>query len=217
MIDKVMDEKHTISGVMVSTNEADFLPKSMDNIYPHVNELIIIANNCTDNTVEYVKSYDDPMKKIRLYNIPFFQKMDFTIGGIKNFGCELVKSWWTLMLDPDEIIEDKFYDNVHKLIDKGSFDVLAFPRKNYIDGKLTPVYPDWQLRFRRSFCRYAYGVHHELVGWRARINLPTEEEEPGYHILHYKDKVRQNKQNMLYDDLYVHFRHFCRQPEEVFS
>lgn len=215
MIDK--DKKHEISGVMIVRNEVNFLQKSMDNIYPHVNELIILNNNSSDGSVEFIKDYNDFNNKIKLVTIPFFEKMNFTIGGIKNFACELTTKWWTLLLDPDEYIEDKFYETIHWWIDNEVFDAAALPRKNYLDGKLTEDYPDWQLRFRRSYCRYIYGVHHELVGHRRLMQMPTQEEDDGYHIVHRKSAVRQVEQNMHYDKLYRKFDYFCRQEEENYE
>jgi len=212
-----MSEIHKISGVMVVTNEVDFLQQSMDNIYPHVDELIMLNNNSTDGSVEFIKDYNDSHNKIKLVSIPFFEKMNFTIGGIKNFACELTSYWWTLLLDPDETIEDKFYETIHWWIDNQIFDVVALPRKNFIDGKLTEEYPDWQLRFRRSFCRYVYGVHHELVGGRRTMNMPMKDEEDGYHIIHKKSTLRQVNQNIIYDKLHKRFDHFCRHENERYG
>jgi glycosyltransferase involved in cell wall biosynthesis len=210
-------EQHKISGVMVVTNEAKFLQESITNIYPHVDELIILNNNSTDDSVDIIKAHTDFDNKIRLVNIPFFEKMNFTIGGIKNFACELTQYWWTLLLDPDETIEDKFYDRIHWWIDNERFDAVALPRKNFIDGELTSIYPDWQLRFRRSFCRYVYGVHHELVGYQRLMQMPMINEEDGYHIIHNKTTTRQLKQNDLYDRLYRKYNHFCRQRDELYA
>lgn len=205
---------HTVSGIMVVSNgEKKFLQTSLSNIYDHVDELVIVDNNTKDGSVEVIKEFNDPKKKIRLITIPFFDKMNFTIGGIKNFACELAKNWWHLVLDPDEIIENKFYEQIHNIIDKEAFDVIALPRRNYINGKLTEAYPDWQLRFRRAFCTYATHIHHELVGWKQRIELPMED---GFHIIHRKQASRQADQNNLYDTMKLKYQYKERHDHEQF-
>jgi len=209
-------EFHNISGVMVvSHGEEPFLTTAIENIHPHVNELVIVSNNAGQEITDIIKDFPDPAKIIRLVSIPFFDKMNFSIGAIKNFACQIAKGYWHLVLDPDETIEDKFYKQFHSMIDNDKcFDVVALPRKNYLDGKLTTAYPDWQLRFRRAFCVYAYGVHHELVGWKNRIDLPTQDIEDGFHIIHRKTKTRQIAQDQLYKSMTSRFNNRVRQNWE---
>ena len=182
-----------ISGAMIVQDEEPRVLKAIDNIYKYVDEIVIVDGGSKDRTIEVIKSYPDKGRKIKLYKYPFRDM----IGDQKNMALSKVTGFWVLWLDADETFEAKFLSELRNMIITNKYEVFAFPRKNYIEGKLTEVYPDCQLRLFRSFCRYVKVPHEELVGWiHTKIKYF---EEDGYHIIHPKSQSRQDKQDQLYD------------------
>ncbi len=84
------------------------------------------------------------------------------------------------------------------------FDCFGIARRNYIDGVQTEVYPDYQYRLFRNYCRYQNPVHEEIVNFEDRTEVDCARdslEKPSrFNILHYKSSNKQKEQN----DLYAH-------------
>lgn len=64
--------KEGISGFMRLRNEAAMLPLVIESHLPHLDELVIVYNRCTDDTPEIVRSYAAQFPgKIKAYEYPF--------------------------------------------------------------------------------------------------------------------------------------------------
>jgi glycosyltransferase involved in cell wall biosynthesis len=184
-----------ISGVIICLNEEEFITNAISNIYDLVDELVILDGRSQDRTVEVVKNFTDPLNKIRLFSSRF----DDHIGDQKNLAISKVRGIWSLLLDCDETLEPQLLQFIPQIIRTNKYQVFAFPRINLIDGKQTDVYPDYQLRLFRSFCRWAKAPHEELCGWHhEKIKYLTGE---GAHIIHSKSSARQKVQNKRYDEI----------------
>lgn len=181
-----------LSGVMIVQDEEPIVNTAIDNIYKYVDEIIIVDGGSKDGTIDKIKSYPDNDRKIRLFKYPFADM----IGDQKNLALSKTSGLWSLWIDADETFEKKVLSNLRGLIQTNEYHVYAFPRKNFIDGKNTGVYPDYQLRLFRSFCRYIKAPHEELVGWHGQLIHYLQGEK--CHILHPKTSVRQERQDDLY-------------------
>lgn len=96
-----------VSVIVPTHNRAEMLVKAIDSIfrqsYKNI-EVIIVANGCTDNTPEVVKSLQEKYKNIHFLNFPE------SIGGAeaRNRGVDIIKGEYVAFLDDDdEWLKDK--------------------------------------------------------------------------------------------------------------
>lgn len=179
---------------MIVLNEEKFLKRSLANVAPYVDEIIIVDGGSTDKTVRIAESF-----KAQIIHAPW--KEDFAAQ--RNIGLQQAKGDWILVIDADEVYEKKLLEELLSLAQNNiGIDAFAFPRKNYIDGKQTLVYPDRQTRFfkRDKKIRYEKLLHEQVVGFR-RIASPMD-----LHIIHKKTSQRQSSQNAHYDAIERSFK-----------
>lgn len=85
------------------------------------------------------------------------------------------------------------------------YDCFGIPRRNYIDGIQTEIYPDYQYRLFRNYCRFEGAVHEEIVGFKRRSEVDylreTLENPARLNILHYKSTDKQTSQDLLYSKI----------------
>lgn len=181
-------KKHiSISLCMIVLNEEKFLKRSLANVSPYVDEIIIVDGGSTDRTIEIAKSFD-----ARIIHAPWGE--DFATQ--RNIGLKQAKNDWILVIDADEVYEKSLLEELQSLAQNNiGIDAFAFPRKNYLDGKQTSAYPDRQTRYfkKDKKIRYERPVHEQVVGFH-RIASPMD-----LHIIHRKTSKRQNSQNAHYD------------------
>ena len=209
-----------LSAVILYKNEEDCITRAIDNVYSHVNEIILCDDSSDDGTYELCKNYSDPDKKIFNIRLPKAMGDVWGIVDKKNFCLAWVSSWWVLLIDSDEYFEKEFFEQLSKMLTDLDYDVYAFPRKNLIDGvwlkerktiasEKVSTYPDHQLRLFRARLRYVGSVHEELVGYRSERCLYIGSDGP--HIIHDKTSTKQHIQDIRYqklDTLKTNFRKF---------
>lgn len=142
-------------------------------------EIILIDNSSTDQTVELAKKYTDTIYSQR--NDPLNIDMQ------KNFGFSKATCEWIVSLDADERVTPELAEEIKKVLaDRGEGKEINgywIPRKNIIFGKWiehTGWYPDFQLRlFKKGKGKYTSKHFHEdlaIEGEYAHLSHP---------ILHY--------------------------------
>jgi glycosyltransferase involved in cell wall biosynthesis len=174
---------------MIVLNEEKFLKRSLTNVSPYVDEVVIVDGGSTDKTLEIAKSLG-----VRIIQSPW--KEDFAAQ--RNISLKHATKDWILVIDADEVYEKKLLEELRSLVNNNiGVDAFAFPRKNYIDGKLTDVYPDRQTRFfkRDKRIRYTRPLHEQIVGFRRIASLMD------LRIIHRKTSKRQASQNAHYDTI----------------
>lgn len=184
-----MKNKITISLCMIVLNEEKFLEKSLKNTSKYVDEIIIIDGGSVDKSIEIAKKF-----KAKVIT----NKWSEDFAKQRNFSLKFATKDWILIIDADEIYEKKLLDSLQKLaINNMGVDAIAFPRKNYIDGKQTDAYPDRQTRFfvNNKKIHYIDKVHEKVVGWKM-IASPSD-----MNIIHKKTSARQNLQNKYYNKI----------------
>ncbi|MFA6160608.1 MAG: glycosyltransferase family 2 protein [Patescibacteria group bacterium] len=183
----MMKKRVSISLCMIVLNEEKFLKRSLANVAPYVDEIIIVDGGSTDGTLKIAERF-----KARIIQAPW--KDDFAAQ--RNIGLRQAKMNWILVIDADEVYEKKLLEELQPLAENNiGIDAFAFPRKNYIDGKQTSAYPDRQTRFfkRDKKIHYEKPLHEQVVGFR-RIASPMD-----LHIIHRKTSQRQALQNGYYE------------------
>lgn len=191
----------SLSLCMIVQNEQDIVLNPIKQLYPIVDKILILDGGSEDETVNVIRNYPDKDNKIVLFQNKFIGHF----GDQKNLITSRARTKWVINIDADEVLSDTLLYEIPHLIKHKNVDAYFIPRKNLIDNVDTGVFPDYQLRLYRSYCRWIFPVHEELVGWSDKFVLDDDA-----CIIHSKTSERQNKQNMRYKELSNKFINLMR-------
>ncbi|MBD3260546.1 MAG: glycosyltransferase [Candidatus Altiarchaeales archaeon] len=204
--------KQKLGIAMITLNEEFHIPATLAQFYSLnvLDDVVVVDGGSTDDTVSICEKFG-----ARVIHHPF--ENDFSAQ--KNRAISALETDWVYLHDPDERLEPTLLDIIPMLINvpegqqslmyagvlpgKDSFfDCFGIARRNFIDGVQTEVYPDYQYRLFRNYCRYKNPVHEEIINFEDRTEVDCSRdslEKPSrFNILHYKSSVRQKDQNALY-------------------
>lgn len=212
--------KPTLGLAMITLNEESHIPATIPQFYNVVDDIVVVDGGSTDGTVSWCERLG-----AKVIHHPF--ENDFSAQ--KNRAIEALDTDWVYLHDPDERLEPTLLEIMPMLIDSGEgqgqqmlmhsgivcipgdleedevaeYDCFGIARRNYIDGIQTEIYPDYQYRLFRNYCRFEKPVHEEIVGFKRRTEIDykreTLEEPARLNILHYKSSDKQTSQDSLYD------------------
>lgn len=115
-----------ISVCIIVHNEEKLIKRCLESIKDIGNEIIIIDDYSTDDTISICKKYTNKVYQRRLKN-------DF--AGQRNYAASKAKNEWIFMIDADEFATGKLVDNINRLTMTKKYDVFTFPRTVYYKGK----------------------------------------------------------------------------------
>lgn len=197
------EEYHGLTAAVITMNEEENIVDFLKHIRPLVKRIVLVDGGSSDKTVELAEPLVDALKII-----PF----NGHFGEQKNNAVKMCYTDWVIFLDPDERLDKPAYDGIKDLIEQNEYDCYAFPRREFRDGEEDKsVYPDYQRRLFRTYCRYIRPVHEELVGYKKEKQL---EENQGLDILHSKPADRHATRNASYNYFEAHYVHECGKPGE---
>lgn len=173
-----------ISAVSFVWNEAKDIKECLENLAPHVDEILIVDMDSTDNTAEI--AYD--------FTKEIYKKPHLICGDqYKDFLAHTAKGDWLLWFYPDERFGESFLKKMHEFTDSDKYDAYAVMRHEYRDGtRLMPHGTDESPNFQNRLHRKGQGifytelVHAELHGRHRSCYLPSE-----YFMEHRKTDVAQ--------------------------
>lgn len=176
-------------------NEKDVVRNMLEcvkNIQP--DEIVVVDEFSTDGTREILKEYN-----VKLID----GKLENNYSQIRNLCISNATKDWIMFIDADEILEASLCDVLFnreflKFCDSVGIDMVAFKRKNYIDGIFqNQSYPDYQYRLFRNNgkIKYIRPIHEGPTGFIKKF-------ESNYHIIHSKTNDRQQMQNRKYNKIY---------------
>jgi glycosyltransferase involved in cell wall biosynthesis len=173
-----VQETPTIGLAMIMQNEEVHIPTAISQFYHVVEDIVVVDGGSSDKSVEWAERMG-----ARVIHRPF--NADF--AGQKNFAIESLKTDWVYLSDPDERLEptlleilpmlatkrgQQFLANANIIPKSGEdHDCFGIPRKNFIDGVQTEIYPDYQYRFFAKHCRFEGAVHEKIVGFNLRTEI----------------------------------------------
>lgn len=177
-----------ISAVTFAFNEANDIKECLENIAPHVDEILIVDMDSTDKTAEI--AYD--------FTKEIYKKPHLICGDqYKDFLAHTAKGDWLLWFYPDERFGESFLKKMHEFADSDKYDAYAVMRHEYRDGtRLMPHGTDESPNFQNRLHRKGQGifytelVHAELHGRARSCYLPSE-----YFMEHRKRDVEQEFDN----------------------
>ena len=164
-----MDGKIKLSVALISLNEEENLPKTLNAVKDIADEIIIIDSGSTDKTVEIAKQF----------NAKIFQEDWKGFTAQKNSLIEKCSGEWILFLDCDEVLSQELAREIQTTIQNTSYDGFFINRKTVYLGKVLNYawQPDLKLRLVRSSAKPQWHgtiVHEKLTiaGKTAKLKHP---------------------------------------------
>ena len=148
-----------ISVSMIARNEAHNLPRSLGSVAGWVAEIVVVVNDCTDDTVAVAERFG-----ARVIEHAWEGYRDQKV-----FALAQVTQPWVLALDADEEVSEAMARAIRDLVTLPPPSVAgaAFCRKVWFLGRWITHgdwYPDWSLRlFRRGKGRWSGSPEHDKI------------------------------------------------------
>jgi len=224
--------KQSLSVVLSIHNEKTVLDDALKSVKEIADEIIIVNNESTDNSVKIAKKYTK--------NILEHKNNPLMLNQAKNYGFSKAKSDWILSLDPDERVTPELAKEITAIISSGSLrnghltevsqtsiNGYWIPRKNKIFGKwLTGGiwWPDYQRRlFRRGKGKFLALHNHEFleVDGDSRYLINPLEHFSYTSIIQYVEKftytyLENEVQNQIVAGKKVHWYDAIKMPSSDF-
>ncbi len=151
-----------LSVVIITKNEEQMIKTCLESI-KWADEIIIIDQDSTDNTIEIAKKYTD-----KIFNN---NSQDFSER--RNFGMEKTSGNWVLYIDSDERVLEPLKIEIQKLIQDSKYSAYAISRKNVIFGKAVNYEPyknDWMIKlFKKVDFQTWVGKVHEYGKFKGEL------------------------------------------------
>jgi len=168
----------SIGLAMIMQNEKVHIPAAIAQFYHTVDEIVVVDGGSEDDSIEWAE---------RMGATVLQRPFDKDFSAQKNFAIESLSTDWVYLTDPDERLEPTLLEIIPMLTtiegqkflmradiippnDK-FFDCFGIPRKNFIDGVQTPIYPDYQYRFFTRNCRWEGAVHEKITNFDNRTEI----------------------------------------------
>ncbi len=168
----------TLGLAMITQDESIHIPATIAQFYHVVDDIVVVDGGSKDDTVEWCERMG-----ARVVHRPF----DHDFSAQKNFAIEQLNTDWVYLHDPDERLEPPLLDILKLLISKSGqvflmradiipgrsdfYDCYGIPRKNFVDGVQTDIYPDYQYRLFKNYCRFEGRVHEKITGFENRTEV----------------------------------------------
>ena len=184
---RTFDEFHGITLCCVVLNEGKYIEDFIAYYRPYVNAIAIVDGGSADDTVEIAASLVDKM---------IIKQFDGHYSNQLNRAIEMARTDWVFFIEPDERLGKTALEKFGELINQEEYDCYSFPRREYVDNILYPeIYPDYQERLFRTYCRRVRPIHGETVGYHNRKDLPKDDI---WDIIHSKKMERHKQRNNGY-------------------
>lgn len=170
--------KPSIGLAMIMQDERVHVPATIAQFYHVVDDIVVVDGGSEDDSIEWAERMG-----ARVIKRPF----DDDFSAQKNFAIENLTTDWVYLHDPDERLEPTLLEILPMLTsmegqrflmradiippNEKFFDCFGIPRKNFIDGVQTPVYPDYQYRFFLKYCRFEGAVHEKITNFNNRTEI----------------------------------------------
>lgn len=147
-----------LSIVIIAKNESAMIKNCLESV-KWADEIVVVNNGSTDNTVEIAKEYT---KKIISVD-------DNNFADVRNKGLQETTGDWVLYVDADERVLFALKDEIELIMsDQNSKSAYAISRKNIIFGKeekYGPFWPDWVIRLfkKTDFEKWVGEVHEHPI------------------------------------------------------
>lgn len=114
-----------LTAVILAKNEENNIKKAMESVN-FCNEIILIDDNSTDNTIGIAKKYKTRVLKRALNN---------NFAAQRNFGLEKSRGDWILFIDADEQVTPDLRNEIQQVIENGGLYSYYIKRRDYFWGR----------------------------------------------------------------------------------
>jgi len=168
----------TLGLAMIVQNESIHIPPTLAQFYHYVDDIVVVDGGSEDDTVSWCERMG-----ARVVHRPF----DHDFSAQKNFAIEQLNTDWVYLHDPDERLEPPLLEILKILISQQGqvflmradvipgnsefHDCYGIPRRNFLDGVQTEIYPDYQYRLFKNYCRFEGKVHEKITGFKHRTEV----------------------------------------------
>lgn len=119
-----------LSLCMIVKNEEEDLPRCLEAVKKHVDEIIIVDTGSTDKTVSIAKKHTDKV---------FYFKWKNDFSAARNESLKHATGDWILVLDADEIVNPEDLKRIRELMEFDDVDGYALIQRNYRQSSLLYV------------------------------------------------------------------------------
>ncbi len=150
-----MIEKVPLSVAIITYNEEEDLPRTLDSVKDIASEIVIVDSHSTDRTREIAKSYGAKV----------YEEDWKGFGEQKNSALKKCTQPWILSIDADEVVSPELQESIVKEIKNPKFDCYEVNRKNFYVGKFLEHvwFPEWRLRlFKNGKARFEGEIHETI-------------------------------------------------------
>lgn len=142
-----------LSALILTKNEEDMIEDCLKQL-GFVDEIIVLDENSSDNTVEMAKKYTD--KILRSTSEDFSRN--------RTILAQNARFPWLLYIDADERITDELISEIKRAVKVDKYGAYYFPRRNYVLGKLVKHGGWWPDYVPRLFQK------NNLIGWHSKVH-----------------------------------------------
>ncbi len=157
-----MFQKIPVSAYIITLNEANNIGACLDRLV-EFDEVILVDSGSTDGTVELASHYEN-------VKASFHQWSGFSEQ--KAHALSLCRNDWVLNIDADEILTDKYLEEVIRVVGENKVDALESNRTLYRWGKMPKHFggDDRLIRlFRKSAGHYEPRRVHEGISIEGKV------------------------------------------------
>lgn len=211
-----MDNKYTVSLVMICKNEEDNLPALLETTKSLVDEIIIVDTGSTDKTVEIAKSYgakvfeegDRFCKVLGSEHVEFFKKYDveikvgdkiFDFGAARTYSFTKPTKDFIIWLDGDDVLvgAQKLKDIINLNLDPNKQTGIHLLYKYEQDEHGVSVTEHYRERVLPNNGKFKWqGILHEIIV--PEIETKYINVDPiDCHVLHITDIKSKRKRNAI--------------------
>ena len=169
--------KIPLSLVVITKNEEENIETCLKSAYNWADEIVIVDDESTDQTVALAEKYADKI---------YHRRMD-NEGSHRNWAYTQAKNEWVLSLDADEYVTEELKEEISQAIKDPRFHAYSIPLRNFIGSywvQYSGWYPAGKLRlFMKSRFKY------EEVEVHPRVFLEGETGHLTKDIVHSPDKT----------------------------
>lgn len=150
-----------ISGVILTKNNQKNISQCLRQVSALINELIIIDDFSSDQTLSIVRQ-EYPTAKI-------IQKKLQRFDDQRNYGLDISSNDWVLMIDSDEIITSELSESIKMVKDSDNIDGYWVARNNkFFSTYLLEKNPERLILFRKNL-RFVNPVHEVIPRDNKRV------------------------------------------------
>lgn len=161
-----------LSVIVLTHNSGATLKNCLQSV-SWADEIIIVDDNSTDNTVALAKSFSAKILPRKLIGF----------ASQRNFGFQAASCPWVLFVDSDEVVPQNLIPEIKSALAQADFSAYQLKRLNYFYNhpmKHGGYWPDWQTRLfkKEAFIGYS-GAIHESPRFKGKLGSLSG------HLIHY--------------------------------